>query len=549
MKSRIIFPFNTKILIIPIILLCITFYGDEIKDKPSFLSDSGFLSISENNMRSLMNLLASPEMEGRETSERGNEIASKIISNEFLRDGFSPGGDKDTYYQEISLVKSELDKDSSGITIRTEVKDAIVDEDWKIGCDCFIFPHSNKSLTIKAPLIFAGYGITAPEYKYDDYKNIDAKGKIVIVLNHEPGENDEKSPFDGKKRTKYSMPQLKSNFAAIHGATGLIIIPDLNNPHPPIAESLARYSGFHGSQMNPADEESIITYFLSEDSARKLMSFTGRTISEIQAEVDQKGTVPSLRFSGLSMTIRYILKEKQMVKSRNVIGILKGSDPKLSDEYIVIGAHYDHLGVDKNGQNYQGADDNASGTCGILEIAKAFSTSLKPKRSIIFMAFTGEEKGLYGSKYFTKHPYAPIEKIKVMINLDMIGRNNMDKDENKDMVIAYYNARTPIIKEIMDKYSVSIELKITHHPEMAAQQNSDNSPFADFDIPYIFFFTGFHKDYHQPTDTPDKINFNKMTKVAKETYLILRDIADGTGIHFDMNVKEAPKPDDYEKPF
>jgi hypothetical protein len=272
----------------------------------------------------------------------------------------------------------------------------------------------SSNSTVNASLVFAGYGITASEYHYDDYRGIDATGRIVIVLRHEPQENDDKSVFEGRQLTSHAEIASKATNAKNHGAVGLVLVNDLGN-HPGDADGLLGLKDISGPQ-----EMSIPIIQVKPAMVEEWLKPSGRTLDDLRQQIDKDLSNHSFALDSNARVTMTVDIERIHRPVANVVGLLPGADPAVANQYIIVGAHYDHLGLGQQhslaprevGQIHHGADDNASGTSGVLELADVFSHSpQRPRRSIVFVCFAGEELGLLGSAYFANHLPFPISKL------------------------------------------------------------------------------------------------------------------------------------------
>ncbi len=475
------------------------------------------LSITKEESQHHVNILASDEFAGRGTGTPGQWLAAKYIANEFLKYGLVPLGHDGKFYQKFQVVKSDLKNTSFSIkknrsTIEFSVKSDFIP---------FNFTGENK---LNAPVAFAGYGITAPEYGYDDYKNIDVKGRIVLVLRHEPQENDPESIFEGIELTRHALFEEKTKNAKRHGAVGILLVTDPNGDHGSMSpqgfwDSLypRRSVKKHWHIEELKTKLNFPAVWISGEVAEEILVESNYTLASIQTSIDKSLKPKSFMIPWLKVNIEVRLK-KQVQKTQNVVGLLRGADPKLRDEVIVIGAHYDHVGI-KNGRIFNGADDNASGTAGLLEIAEAFSEMpIKPRRSILFVAFSAEELGLLGSKFYVENPVKPLDQTVVMINLDMISRNHA----NEVSVIGSNRSRE--LHEINIAANDEIGLDLVYNGERYFSR-SDQANFAKHKIPVIFYNTDAHRDYHRPTDTAEKIDAEKLARVARLAFLVAWEIS------------------------
>jgi hypothetical protein len=449
-------------------------------------------AIAPERIKAHVEYLASQAMKGRGTGTPELNKAAKYIAEEFKRDGLQPLDGK-SYFQKFRVtVGAELGKQNSATLVRGAEKLAFkVSTDWQP----LNFSDSGEAGT---SLAFAGFGITAPEYQYDDYLHMDVTGKAVIVMRQEPQKDDEKSKFDGKVPTQHSQIVNKAINARNHGAKVMVLVNDL--PGQGEEDFLMKF----GSLTGP-DNAGILLVQAKRDVVDKWLAPSGKTLAQLQREIDDKLAsqsyyVPDARLD-LRVDVRRITAETQ-----NVVGVLRGRDTNLTSEAVVIGAHYDHLGLGERnslapsqaGKVHAGADDNASGTSVLLELARALGERKRDlRRSIVFLAFSGEELGLLGSAYYTKNPEWPLEKTAAMINLDMVGRPKDGK-----LIIGGIGS-SPGFKEIVEKANrTGLNVSTTAG---AFGGSSDHISFYVKNIPVLFFFSGLHADYHKPSDTPDKI--------------------------------------------
>lgn len=491
-------------------------------------------SITKQGLREHLQFLASDELEGRRTTEHGFDLASQYLASKFQQYGLKSFSSPPTaYFETFDVMKGEGDFENTYFEIVSDNQHRRFEANHGI----LFFPRSTDSFDITAPIAFVGYGITAPEYNYDDYAGVDVSGKVVLMFNHEPQEKDSTSIFNGNRPTKYYNPAVKADIARQHGAVGMLVVRDPINGHPPIEVTMQRYARYLTKPIIqlPKDAKPLPTFYISDSTATELLKGEGVNLSEYEAQLDKALKGSPIELKGKNVTIHIAMKNVQKVSTRNVVGYIEGSDPKLKEEFVIIGAHYDHLGKDEKGI-YHGADDDASGTAGVLELAKAFvQTSEKAKRSMMFIFFAGEEEGALGSLYHTDHPLIPLDKVDVMFQLDMIGRNggvsyrelndSLLNQKRANTLMLYCAGDSKTLQEIFDKENkkTGLDLVYNNGPEMSG--GSDHASFEAKKVPVTFFFTGFHRDYHETTDTVDKINFDKMERIVRLAYLAAYDVA------------------------
>jgi hypothetical protein len=347
--------------------------------------------------------------------------------------------------------------------------------------------------------VFAGYGINAPAIRYDDYASVDAQGKAVLIFTHEPQENDPRSPFEGRTNTLHSTMMRKVEVARNRGAKALVVIDDPN--HRPAVDRFRRWL-----REPQAEEYGLPVFYVSRDRVQRALG-TRLNLDTVSDEIDRDLAPKSVALNDLTLTaVDRTARVRKHV--RNVIGILKGSDPAVQGEAVVVGAHYDHLGrsarfsmsQNSTGQIHHGADDNASGTAAVIEMAKAAVEARKEfRRSVLFIAFAGEEHGLLGSSHYVNHPTVPLDRTVAMVNLDMVGRAG-----GRILVDGLANA--PSIEDDLKAAETSGAISMRALRGGPGAGASDDATFLLKKIPAINFFSGFHADYHRPTDTWEKID-------------------------------------------
>ncbi|MCC6737918.1 MAG: M20/M25/M40 family metallo-hydrolase [Planctomycetia bacterium] len=497
-------------------------------------ADDAAATIRPGDMRARIEFLASDELEGRATLHRGNDAAAKYIASEMRRIGLSPAGPAGSFFQDVPLWVSSY-KYNYFLELRFQADRERIDFE---GFRHFVMAPGSGHDTVEGGILFAGYGITAPEYGRDDYKGLDANGKVVFVFRHEPQENDEASAWEGKKMTRHASFESKIANAKAHGAAALAILNDPLGGHEPLFQSVdvvpeAMVSRtaitFEEGQPPRNEQGGMPVVFVTMDTACRILHRTVEELEKIQKEIDASGDSGAFAVPGTLKVRTQVVGRLQTTErklARNVAGVLPGSNPALMDEVVVVGAHYDHLGVFGSGDDtiHNGADDNASGTAGMLEIAEALRSMEKPpERTVLFVAFTGEEIGLLGSRWYVDHPLFPLEKTVAMLNLDMIGRDSHDDPKNGKQVGVCGAGTSPAWRPLVESFRPASGLDVAFLEQDPG--GSDHQPFRDRRIPVLFFFTGFHKDYHQVGDSADKIRFDKAADVARLAFRVTLDVA------------------------
>ncbi|MBX9602119.1 MAG: M28 family peptidase [Bryobacteraceae bacterium] len=498
--------------------------------------ETGFRAISQERLRIELKFLASPALDGRLSLQKGADAAMEWAASEFAKIGLKPaaGG---SFLQTVPLVDYRADREASGVLLAVNGKT----ERFPANIS---FPND---AAIRGRAILAGFGISAPELKYDDYQGVDVRGKIAVVFTGEPQDENAASVFNGKGATRYRNNIYKAFEAQRRGAIALVVIPAPNAKRAPRpaaqtgVQRLARRSTQALAEGGPA----IPVAVADEKAAAALFQNAPRPAAELQSAIDSAGKPIGQPIELGEVEVRQVIAERRRMDTGNVVGILEGSDPSLRNETVIYSAHYDHDGPAPEGGFYPGADDDGSGAIGVIELARAFAANpVKPKRSLLFALFAAEERGLLGSYYYAARPLRPLATTRAVINFDMIGRNEEHISATKDaieiapdtsnemnLVGAKYS---PEYKSQVEKWNEFIGLRLSYKWDDEATQNvffrSDQYPFIQKGVPAMWWFTGFHPDYHQTTDTWDRINYPKLEKILKLAYL--------TGFHF----ADAPKP-------
>jgi hypothetical protein len=445
----------------------------------------------------IVKLLADPALQGRGIGTHGLDSAAVFIAAEMRSDGLAPFGDSGSYFQSFTVTTGVAVGEPCGLKT-TGVEIVTGAEFQPLGF--------STNGTVREPVVFAGYGITAPGYNYDDYAGLDARDKLVLVMTNEPGEMDSTSRFDGNVNTPYAELRTKAINAREHGALGLLVV---NGPRHHHDEPLRAPRSDGGGYMSSG----LLAASISERAAEALMAKSGTQLSVAQAAIDHVEQPHSFALSE-SATVTVTLKRTRAT-IRNVVGVIAGRD---TNRALVVGAHYDHLGYGQEGSlapdshlPHLGADDNASGVAAMLGVARAEGARAKagrsPAHTLVFCAFTGEEAGLLGSGHFVEDPPLPLERVDAMLNMDMVGRLR----DNKLMVMGIGTAgELPALVTATNQSAGQFDLKTGQD----GYGPSDHSSFYKRQIPVLFLFTGAHADYHKPSDTWDKINYPGLARVA-----------------------------------
>ncbi|MBM4169069.1 MAG: M28 family peptidase [Ignavibacteria bacterium] len=480
--------------------------------------------ITIDELRHHLRYLASDELEGRRAGSKGADLAAEYIGKEFKAYGLKPAGDKGSYFQEFEFVSGvELGKKNVFAAGAGKEKHA-----FTLGADFRPLGFSSTG-SFKGGVIFAGYGITATEKQYDDYAGIDVKEKAVIFLRYHPEGDNQHSEFN-----QFAAYRYKATKARELGAKLIIVV---TGPADSDKDELLRLS-----YDNTIGNAGILAVSMTRASLDKLLQSSGTTVKQLQEEINTVKKPKSFNLSNVTLDVALEVHEVRM-KTKNVIGYLEGSDPALKDEIVVVGAHYDHLGMGGEGSGslkpdtiavHNGADDNGSGTVGMLELAQHFSAKRgELKRSMMFMAFAGEELGLLGSANFVKNPTIDLSKVAVMINMDMIGRMSERK------LIVYGIGTSPGFKDLVNSHNSDSAFVLKLNPDGFGP--SDHASFYGKNIPVFHFFTDLHGDYHRPSDDEPLINYDGLAQVLRYVGAIAADLNQQSAKPSYVQV-EAPRP-------
>lgn len=472
-------------LILPLLLVSLASAQPAVREQPQrYLEDVKFL--------------ASDAMEGRGAGTKGLDQAAKYIEDRFKALGLQPAGDNGTYRQSLQVTTGARPGSGNQLEVTADKQASSL----RLNSDYRPLSFSSNG-EVNGPVVFGGYGVTAPEFHYDDYGHIDVKDKIVVVLRYEPESFHKGRESKERAWTHHATLVSKAINARNHGAKGLILV---NGDAGKDKDTLIRF----GSVAGPEDAGIYIAQVTNE-VANGWLKHAQKDLSAVQKEIGDKSAAVSFPFpEDFRVKLRVdVQRDKAMVY--NVAGFLPGR----TNEYIIIGAHYDHLGLGNEnslapsqiGKVHHGADDNASGTAGILELARLLGGEKKDlTRGVLFLAFSGEEIGLLGSAHWANHPTRSLDSAVAMINLDMIGRIKGSK-----LYIGGTGTGStfePLLKEIGSKYKFQIEKSADGY------SSSDHTSFVAKSVPVLFFFSGLHGDYHKPSDTWDKIDVSASVQVV-----------------------------------
>lgn len=463
--------------------------------------------------------LASDDLKGRADGSAELNRAAEYIAQQFAAIGLRSGGDLPaeaagsteagrSWFQSFELI--------AGLAVGRDNSLVISDrtQSVRLSLGSTYYPLStvpNESSASPSAelsnlsLVFAGYGLSAPQAGYDDYAGLDVSGKAVIIFSHEPQEADASSPLNGNRPMPETTLYKKAEAAKNRGARVLLVVSD---PSHSTDQGL-----YHAFEVVPdVDEAGLPVLRVRRSEMQPLLDAWGLDALAAQTNRDLRPRSRPLNTARVDY-VEYLAHDRRQV--RNVVGILPGSDPGRAGEAIVIGAHYDHVGLggrlsvtpERTGEIHNGADDNASGTASVIEIARAAMTQRERfPRTVIFVAFAGEERGLLGSAHYVGAPPVPIANTIAMLNLDMVGRSRGSVD------VSGLDVAAPLNPDLMAAAQATGMIDIKREGPGAGR--SDDSSFIDAHVPAINFFTGFHPDYHRPTDDWEKLDKDGTARVA-----------------------------------
>ena len=448
-------------------------------------------TFSPDSLRATVAFLADDRLEGRGSGSAGLDSAGRYLAARFAAAGLRPAGDNGTYFQEFEATIGVRPEGEN--SMRVGEHELVFQTDW----NAYGFSGTG---TTRGPLVFAGYGIKAPEYDYDDYVGLDVKGKVVIVLRHEPGKDDSTSAFEGKTDTPHANPRHKAILAREQGAAGILLVTGPLSDESDRLVKLRADAGYYSTEIACGQ--------VTRDKLAAVLP--GFDLRALQEKIDTTGKPASTAIEGAEIEWKVGLA-KERTQLRNVLGLVPGKNP---NRYLVIGAHYDHLGL--GGESslapdertpHNGADDNASGTAALVALAGHFAGGPQPPISMLFAAFSGEEIGLAGSDYYVKHPTMALDSTCAMLNMDMVGRL-------RDRKLTVFGSDTAKefghLLEVLNAQGPKFELRLKGD----GYGPSDQMSFFKKNVPVLHFFTGAHSDYHKPSDDTATLDYQGLSEVA-----------------------------------
>ena len=507
------------------------------------LSGAGLASAPENTSISAADLrrdvfvLASDEMGGRLVGTEGNKRAAELIAGRFEELGLTPVGVDDSYRHTFELIIARLGTDN-----RLSVRIGNQTSAYSSGNDFFPERFSGTGQA-SGSLVFVGFGISAPDLGHDDYGGGDVGGRVVLMLDHEPGEQDPASPFDGSALSEYARSVRKALEAQRRGAAAVLLISDVHNHSttPSLSRRMSNtwprdFGRVPGYQLGAwVSELQIPVVRISTLQAERLLVEEGGSLEVVTRQAEAPGGITPIDRRDVVVDVATTV-HRERVPEHNVVGLIEGTDPVLRDEWIIVCAHYDHEGTTAAGI-FNGADDDASGVAGLLEIAEAYALAAergqRPRRSILLAAWNAEERGLLGAWAYTERPLTPLNKTVAVLNMDMIGRNEeipenggrrfrglepQTAESNADAVnlLGYsYSADLRAAAEAANM-ETGLQLRFRYDDNQSnLLRRSDHWPFLARGVPALFVHTGLHPDYHTERDQPETLNYEKMSRVVQ----------------------------------
>jgi len=495
-----------------IVILFISLNGIQV----GYAQKKGMESITKEELGLHLKFLSSDEMRGRDTPSNELRIASRYLATFVESYGFKPLMPDGSFFQEVPLEITTISQAEMRIPM-----------DSGIGEQVFAFPqdfgvNTSRDGTFisggffEGEVVFVGLGLHAPELEWLDYENLDLKGKIVVMLDPKPSKNILHS------KDNFIKMYLRPRVAAGKGAVAVLTVID-EDMEKDFAENGYRFDVKERARVIKNKESlgrevsSILRAEIRHDVAAALLGISRAELSDMYASIREGKKVSGKEYPGRKIQIS-VKAHKRNGNTRNVVAVLEGKDKKLKDEYVLFGSHHDHVGA-LGSAVWNGADDNASGTVAMLEIAQAMVIE-RPKRSVVMVWHTGEEKGLWGSYYFVENSPVPVSKMSAEINMDMISRNDPDGIYliGSDMISRELDGAFHKMNNRFTKLKIDYAYNTKTHPERWYYR-SDHLPYAQIGIPAVWVFCGATEDYHQTTDTFERADLRKMEKVTRLVYL------------------------------
>ncbi len=515
-------------------LVCL-FAGTNLLFAQSDASAKYAAHITGNNLNKHLSIIAGAEMEGRETGTEGQRKAAAYIEAQFKTMGLKPVAALNGYQQFYPLYQDSLQ--TANLTVAGKTAE--------YGKDFIVQLNNNETGKFKGnKIVFAGYGID--DAKYNDYEGLDVKGKVVVIFLGEPKKDGKYFLSATSRSSAWTFPGIpkKLEAAAAKGAAGVLFINPNQETFNERAVANGKKTGVYYPRANAAGKK-VNSAQLAHAFAKTIIGNNFDTLLKLV-----KATEPiagQWKTESKTKAAYKFEKHRNTINASNVVGIIEGTDKK--DEYVFVTAHYDHIGISNGKINY-GADDDGSGTVAVIQMAEAFQKAAnegyKPRRTMVFMTVSGEEKGLWGSEYYSDNPFFPLDKTTVDLNIDMIGRVDTERTSGDTLNYVYVighdkiSSDLPVINEGANNKYTNLVLDYKFDDPNDKNQiffRSDHYNFAKKGVPILFFYDGMLKaDYHKPTDTVDKINFALLEKRARMIFHTAWEIANRN----DMLKRDTP---------
>ena len=498
-------------------------------------------SIRLADLKADLYFLAGDGFKGRLVGTPENALAADYVRSRFERAGLKPGAPNGTFVQTTQLMIATLgERNTLAVSLPGGTTlDLKPEQDF--------YPQRfSASGSVKASVSYAGFGIHAPALGYDDYGDR-VKGRIALILEHEPGERDPKSPFDGLVSAEAAVAIKKVLAAQEKGAVGVLFVTDIHN-HPGVTNFEASARAFWPPQAPRVDRFTLASWAdrvripvgqISPALAELMVRGTGRSLLDLSKAAETTRGFTALPLDGVDVALTTSVN-RHIVADRNLLGFIEGSDPQLKNEVVIVSAHYDHEGAD-GAVIYNGADDDGSGTVALMAIADAYAKAAaagqRPRRSVLFACWGSEERGpLLGAWAYTENPTFPLAQTVAVLNMDMIGRNEevqvgggprfngleiQTAESNRNAVNILGYSRHPELSAAVERANraavgIGLELKMRYDNNSSnLLRRSDQWPFLQNGVPALWFHSGLHPDYHTQYDRPEKINYEKMEKIAR----------------------------------
>ena len=509
-------------------------------------------SITAEELSADLHYLAGDEMRGRLVGTPDIERAAEFIASRFDSLGLEPAGADGSFYEPFDLTWFSL----AGENHLTVTGEGFAGRPQDIGEEFYPLNFSATAVA-EGELTFAGFGIVEPAFAYDDYTGGDVTGKVVLVLEREPGVDDPVSVFDGVVTANASTGWRKTLAAQERGAAGILFVRDVHN-RPTIPDFTQAADDYWPSAPRRIERFTLGLWMdriripaaqISSGLAERLVAGTGRTLRELAAASENATGLGPIDLPGPVVSIQASV-ERHITRGRNVVGLIEGSHRALRDEVVILSAHHDHNGAD-GADVFNGADDDGSGIVGLLEIAEAYSEAARdgqrPRRTVMFAAWDAEERGLLGAWYHAERPRFALEDIAAVLNMDMIGRNEEVPEDGgsrfRGLEVQTAESNANAINILGQTYSADMKAAVERANEVYGLElkfrydnsrsnllrRSDQWPFLQNGVPALWFHTGLHPDYHTPNDTPERIEYEKMERIARLVHRTSWSIAQAGG--------------------